>query len=85
MITREFLQKNGFEKDNGVPSSVEDFYRRENPQGGYISIRFVGEKATGLHAYLENEHVNIRKVVISDSTITMEDYENAIKICKLEK
>lgn len=82
MITKEWLQKNGFEKDNTSPSSVEDYFRKEKGQG-YISVRFKEDKAVGLYAYSENSHLNIRKVVLSDTTVTDDDLYNAIKICRL--
>ncbi len=82
MITKEWLQKNGFEKDNTSPSSVEDFFRKEK-QVGYISVRFKEDKAVGLYAYSENQHLDIRKVVLSDTTVTEDDLRDAIKICRL--
>lgn len=82
MITKEYLLEKGFERDNTSPTSVEDFYRKEKSKGSYISVRFKGEDAVGLYAYSECEHVNIRKVVLSDTIVTKEDFEMAEKICR---
>ena len=83
MITREFLLERGFKQDICAPSSVEDYFKKENPQCGYVSVRFKGDIATGLYAYSENKHVNIRKVVLSDTTVTNDDFDFALKICRL--
>lgn len=81
MITKDYLLKDGFEQDMRAPSSVEDYFRKVKPQGGYISVRFKGDNAVGLYAYSENNHENIRKVVLSDTIVTEEDFEMAKKIC----
>lgn len=82
MLTKEYLQKNGFEKDLTSPSSVEDYFRKEKEQG-YISVRFKEDKPVGLYAYSENQHLNIRKVVLSDTIVTEDDLESAIRMCRL--
>lgn len=83
MLTRDYLLKNGFEKDNGGPKTVEIYFTKTN--SGYISVRFEPDKeqATGLYAYSENQHINIRKVVISDSIVTIRDFETAKELCRL--
>ena len=85
MITRDYLLAKGFERDNGSPSIVEDFVKKVNPQGGYVSVRFKPDKeaAVGLYAYSETQHVNIRKVVLSDTTVTERDFEIALELCRL--
>ena len=82
MITRDYLLKHGFQKDICAPSAVEDYFKKVNPNGGYISVRFKGDNAIGLYAYSEIAHENIRKVVLSDTTVTKEDLEIAKKICR---
>ena len=74
-----------FERDNGPPSTVEDFVKKVNPQGGYVSVRFKPDReaAVGLYAYSETQHVNIRKVVLSDTTVTERDFEIALELCRL--
>lgn len=85
MITRDYLLAKGFERDNGSPSTVEDFVKKVNPQGGYVSVRFKPDReaAVGLYAYSETQHVNIRKVVLSDTTVTERDFEIALELCRL--
>ncbi len=83
MITKEYLQEKGFRRDYTSPSSVEDYFRKEKTERIYIKVRFKGDVAVGLFAYTENEHINIRKVVLSDTVVTEDDLENAIKICHL--
>ena len=84
MITRDYLLANGFERNNCSPSTVEDYVKKVKPQGGYVSVRFEpgNEIAVGLYAYSENEHVNIRKVVLSDTTVTKRDLEIALELCR---
>lgn len=85
MITREFLLKEGFVKDPCSPEKVEDFYRKKKI-GGYISVRFMKgqNEPCGLYAYFENEHDNIRKVVLSDTIVTEKDFEMAKKLSRFE-
>lgn len=80
MITKDYLLKNGFEKDKCSPSSVEDWFRKEK-SGGYIAIRFKEDKAVGLYAYLEGQ-ISTRKVVLNDTDVTEEDFEMAKKLCR---
>lgn len=85
MITKDYLIKNGFKRDRRSPSSVEDWFWNEKPQGGYVSVRFEKgkENPCGLYAYTESfDHSNVRKVVLNDTTVTMEDLEMAKKICR---
>lgn len=83
MLTKEYLLERGFERDMCSPSSVEDFYNKEKSKSCYISVRFKEDKAVGLYAYAENEHTNIRKVVLSDTVVTIEDLQKALEICRL--
>lgn len=85
MVTREFLLKNGFIRNFSSPECVEDYYMKEQI-GGYMSVRFKPniEEAVGLYAYSETEqHLNIRKVVLSDTKVTIRDYEIAKEICHI--
>lgn len=85
MLTRDYLLKIGFEHDTCSPTTEEDYFKKENPNGGYISVRFKPNKETavGLYAYSEKEHINIRKVVLSDTNVTIRDFEIAKEICNL--
>lgn len=83
MVTREFLKKEGFALSTCSPASVEEYEKKT--RNGYISVRFTGsEIATGLFAYSQSyDHKNTRKVVLNDTTVTEEDYQMTVKICRL--
>lgn len=83
MVTREFLQKEGFKQSMCSPASVEEYEKKTH--NGYISVRFTSsEIATGLFAYSQSyDHKHTRKVVLNDTIVTEEDYQMALQICKL--
>ena len=86
MITKDDLKKNGFAIDTTSPTSVEDWFWKVRPQGGYVSVRFrKGEETPcGLYVYTEGaDHSNTRKVVLSDTQVTEQDLEMAMKICRI--
>ena len=82
MVTKEYLLGKGFVRDTGAPSSVEDFYIKGESHNFYVSVRFKEGTAVGLYAYSENQHQNIRKVVLSDTTVTKEDLQRAVQLCR---
>lgn len=85
MITRNFLLERGFERDRYTPTTVEEYFMYVKPKGGYISVRFQPNKenAVGLYAYSESENTFVRKVVLSDTDVTIRDFEMAKEICRL--
>ena len=87
MVTRDYLEKEGFKQSTRCPLDVVE-YEKEICYRSYISVRFYpaeSEQATGLYAYSQNQmgNTNTRKVVLSDTIVTEEDLQMALKICRL--
>lgn len=87
MVTRDYLEREGFKQSTRCPLDVVE-YEKELGYRRYISVRFYpadSEHATGLYAYSQNQrdNANTRKVVLSDTIVTEEDLQMALKICGL--
>ena len=87
MVTRDYLEKEGFKRSTRCPLDIVE-YEKEIGWRQYVFVRFYpaeSEHATSLYAYsqsqLDNE--NTRKVVLSDTIVTEEDLQMALKICRL--
>ena len=81
-VTREYLIKNGFERDTTSPLSVEDYFVKVRSKGGYIKFRFLPDEeiARGLYAYAENyDHANVLPSMTRKNfrlkTLPVSDYE----------
>lgn len=86
MVTRDYLEKEGFKQSTRCPLNVVE-YEKGIGYRCYISVRFSpaeNEHATGLYAYSEwPDNTNTRKVVLNDTIVTKEDLQMALKICGL--
>ena len=84
MVTREFLLENGFRRSSASPSSIEEYVYDES-QVGYMAVRFKpgNEQADGLYAYSDKNNTNMRKVVLTDTKVTWEDFDMARTICRI--
>ncbi len=86
MITRDYLKKLGFKQDVRAPKGCEDYFI-QIVGNGYVNIRFMQnepDKVSYLYAYSENKHTNLRKVVLSETIVTKEDFESALKLCHIK-
>lgn len=83
MVTRDYLEREGFRLSTCSPISVKEYEKKTH--NGYISVRFTdSEIATGLFAYSQSyDHKNTRKVVLNDTIVTKEDLQMALKVCRL--
>lgn len=85
MITKELLKSLGFNKEETIPNE-ESYVRRLKSHGDYAELRFSSkDKSKVEHLYVYSEapdHSNIRKVVLSDTTVTKSDLMTALTLCQ---
>lgn len=83
MLSKEFLLKEGFKHNPRAVDTVFEFEKEIN--GGYISVRFDGNTAVGLYVYTDGpKDINIRKVVLSETIVTKQDYELVKQLCRVK-
>ena len=86
MVTRDYLEKEGFKKSVRCPLTLDE-YEKEIGYRRYVSVRFhpVESKfATGLFAYSQSHNnASTRKVVLDGTVVTKEDLRMALEICRL--
>lgn len=82
MLTKEFLLKEGFKHNPYGPNTLNEYEKEVDC--GHIYIRFNEGRAVGMYIYTERPNVDIRKIVLSDTDVTKEDYELAKQLCRVK-